>query len=603
MTRESLSAKHDEAMAEVRRGQRERDREQADLDRQLAAEAARRGELIEERRAAAARERPPVGFGLSPDPRVAGPRAALQPIAIPGFRAGLNITLDLSRGRERAQAYLHPGIVAVRGQFVHVHDRKRLAQSDVDWTTRVPGTVYYVYLSSNGEVKVDAREPRYNREHFDWSHPVFADWVAIGHLWLGLQDQVLLAVPDIRRRVEVTVASSVYPGPADYYCDARDDEREINAAALYLSQRNGGGAVRLTAGVYTTGAQVLLRGAVVYLEGVGQATVVRGGWATGDAGTTSGVLVNLEARADDSDELGPEGDAGAARMQIRDLRLCFGEDDQTCVDHFGWGATLEAGGNLQADVEARFPSLLIGPLGEDQTDTGAEQVFADGDKLVLRRANGSAWRDNLVLEAGEGIGVDPAVTLENLAGTYGTVLRTNRIIVGGRISSGGLIAAPGANGAIYAGGVELGAGGFHGGTLTLTGKASAKVLETSGFVRGGSLVTGGTLHVSGKALLGGGVDVTGTLKLDTLADVKAAIQDLYTWAREVVKYVNNTLRDHTHTFHLGSWQITSKPVTVQSGGRNRPVNAPFAAPDWQTAVQNRDQIGQLQNIVFPAGIQ
>ena len=516
------------------------DRERAAEERAGAAEAAREAAARAERHDRIddeTRRRREALF------RPMGPQAGAEAIATPGYRVGLNVVLDCSRGADLSQAWLHEGIVAVRGQLVRLREKTRLG-SDVEWVNdRLTGAVHYVYLAVDGGVYMDRAVPQFDGENFYAAHPIYADRVALGHVWIGLQDRILLAVTGVDRRVEVTVASAGYRGAADYYCDGVDDEVEINAAALYLIQRNGGGVVRLLSGSYSAGEQVLLRGPRIQLEGVGRATTVWRRAATEDAGTTSAVVVNLRSYANDADAVDADGEDGTADTQVRDVMVAYGEGESLkAVFHTGWGGTVEPGeaiSELRSELRARFPELVVGALGEDQSVTGAEQLYADGDQLILRRSNGTEWVVNVKLEAGRGEGADPAITLTSLDGRRVTTLRANSLRVGGSIrgtslSVGGSVrAVSGVEGRTVRGQDSV----TSGGNVSATGAVTGASLTVSGEV------DGATLDISGDA------DIDGTLALGSIANIERTVNNITNKVNEIIHWLGQ-IPGHTHRVNI-----------------------------------------------------
>ena len=323
--------------------------------------------------------------------RLFGPQAAAEPTATPGFKAGYGVTLDLSGGPERGIASLGPGIMAVRGQLVQNTEPIILTASSSTWVRqRAPLQLYYVFLGLDGAAYVDVLNPVWDADNFNFHHPQHTDWAAVGHLFVGAQKQVLFAASGIERRAQVTVGASAAYG-ADYQCDAKNDEVEINAAAQYLVNRTrdgGGGTVVLTQGTFVVGAQVDLRSPFIQLQGQGRQTSIDGRAlqaitdvdlpAAGGRPAMPGVI-----------DLPSKGNLhGQAATQLRDLQVVWAAGAGGQRYHTGWGASVSApepdAGEVRpalvSDVRARFPELWVGPLLDPPVE-GQMRVFADDDGL------------------------------------------------------------------------------------------------------------------------------------------------------------------------------------------------------------------------------
>ena len=76
------------------------------------------------------------------------PTAAAQPLALPGYRFGFDLSLNLATG----VASITPGVVAIRGQLVTVPDPTALSESAVRWVSpRVPLSTVFDYLDVSGD--------------------------------------------------------------------------------------------------------------------------------------------------------------------------------------------------------------------------------------------------------------------------------------------------------------------------------------------------------------------------------------------------------------------------------------------------------------------
>ena len=73
----------------------------------------------------------------------------------------------------------------------------------------------------------------------------------------------------------VTVAPNGYTGEADYYCTGVDDQIQINAAIIYLSEAYGGGEVQLLEGNFEIEDSILMNYSNIRLEGVGHSSILR----------------------------------------------------------------------------------------------------------------------------------------------------------------------------------------------------------------------------------------------------------------------------------------------------------------------------------------
>ena len=205
--------------------------------------------------------------------RARGPQAAQEPLAIPGYRSGFNVTLNVDTG----QATLHPGVIAVRGQLVSVQDSIGLGESEVKWVqARRRAQLYYIYIDVDGEVSVDIAVPQYDRDTFTFVNPVYNRRIAVGNIFVGNNEAILHASPGHKPRSSAVVASVSYEGPANYYCDGYDDDKEINTAIAFQMQANGGGTVLLSPGIFNATSDIDLLGAFINLEGSGRSTTIKG---------------------------------------------------------------------------------------------------------------------------------------------------------------------------------------------------------------------------------------------------------------------------------------------------------------------------------------
>ena len=343
-----------------------------------------------------------------------GPRVAAEPAAIPGFRSGLNITLDVSQGRERAVATLHPGLIAVESDLVPVKEPVRLTPdtSNVNWSSQVPATRYYVYIDRGADIWIHpaAQAPRYNPNNFAVQHPQHPDRVLIGQIWWSLQGAPLHAIPVTQpiERLEVTVAAAGHVGVADYYCDGEDDQYEINAAALFLIQTQGGGLVKLTQGPFITPEQVLLRGQNINLVGEGRATYIRADWASVDVGTTTNAAVNLRALAQETDDPDDTGADGTAGEQVRDLEIQYEAEQPVVVIEAAGGQGTGAAATAVV-TEGRITAVTVDEGGSGYNTQNPPTVSITG---------GSGFGATAVAVIGGG-GAITAITVTTPGRNYG----------------------------------------------------------------------------------------------------------------------------------------------------------------------------------------
>ena len=288
--------------------------------------------------------------------RARGPRAAAEPLAIPGYRSGFNITLDVNSG----QVTLHPGVIAVRGQLVSVLDSIGLSESEVNWVqARRQAQLYYVYIDVDGQVSVDIAIPQYDRDTFTYVNPVYNRRIVVGHVFVGNNKAILHASPGHQPSSSAVVASVSYEGPANYYCDGYDDDKEINTAIAFQMQANRGGIILLSAGIFNASEDVDVLGAFITLEGRGRSTIIKGADIAGND--------NLS--------------------QVRDLTHIYGG---TTKYYTSWGGTVTTTSGLESDVEAERLARIAAIAQEkaDRTDADALEAAArqaaDDDEAAAR---------------------------------------------------------------------------------------------------------------------------------------------------------------------------------------------------------------------------
>ena len=288
--------------------------------------------------------------------RARGPRAAQEPLAIPGYRSGFNITLDVNSG----QVTLHPGVIAVRGQLVSVPDSIGLSESEVNWVqARRQAQLYYVYIDVDGQVSVDIAIPQYDRDTFTYVNPVYNRRIVVGHVFVGNNKAILHASPGHQPSSSAVVASVSYEGPANYYCDGYDDDKEINTAIAFQMQANRGGIILLSAGIFNASEDVDVLGAFITLEGRGRSTIIKGADIAGND--------NLS--------------------QVRDLTHIYGG---TTKYYTSWGGTVTTTSGLESDVEAERLARIAAIAQEkaDRTDADALEAAArqaaDDDEAAAR---------------------------------------------------------------------------------------------------------------------------------------------------------------------------------------------------------------------------
>ncbi len=534
--------------------------------------------------------------------RLEGPQAAAEPIATPGLRVGLQLTLDLANAERHPKPMLQRGIVAVAGRLVRLAEPTFISESTSSWLRpRRPAQNYYVYFGLDERIYLDTLEPAWDGPNMVFTHPQDFKRALVGHLWVSLQEDVVFASSRRDATAVVTVASSEFRAPADYTCDGETDETEINVAAKYLIQRFGGGTIRLSAGRFNVASPVFLRGPWVQLQGDGRATELRAtrGSGIGDVAgqprwaTDPAAVVNLLPRAPDQydrDKHGQltapldEGESGVVDTQLRDLTVTSGRpEDPADPQHkrveqtyyTGWGTRLEqpeAGeepvNQLRADFLALFKQLEVGPLDVTPADAGAEKLYSDGAKLVMRFAKvgqPDAWLEAVRIEPSVTAAGDPAITLTHVDGST-TTLTAKGLTVPGRVRAGSLFVT--GNGAV-------------------NGTMNVRRLDAIGEVEGGSLdikgagSVAGNLEVTGEVGgatldIGGNADIDGTLALGDLADVKRAIRNLYAWAARVRTW-QRAIDAHTHAYRFQLVTGAHPGVTARPTNRGA-TDAPLAGP-------------------------
>ena len=122
-------------------------------------------------------------------------------------------------------------------------------------TPRVPGSWYYLYLSTAGQFAVSPNEPAYDALYFAYYHPEISDLRAIGRFYFGDDGTVLYVQTSLETAsAQVLIAASTYTGDdANYYCSGIDDHLLIVAAAEYLSAAHGGGEINFSEGQFLWG--------------------------------------------------------------------------------------------------------------------------------------------------------------------------------------------------------------------------------------------------------------------------------------------------------------------------------------------------------------
>ena len=344
--------------------------------------------------------------------RIAGPQAAAEAVALPAYHRGLNVTLAVDDVGQTT-ATLQRGIAAVAGDLVRVKEPVPLTESEATWMRpRVSTTTYYIYLGTDGTVYLDILEPQWVVDELTWAHPINTDRISVGHLYVGLNEEILYASPQRTASANILIAASDQPTAAHYYCTGADDQLILNIAAKYLIQRFTGGTINLTQGNFRPSAQVFLRGPFINLVGEGRATKIWADWATRDTGTTTNVAVNLQARAEETDDPDDAGNDGDAAEQVRELEIRF-NDPVIVKYHTASESTITDTATGQSywetDLPGRIPEITVGDLDASGTRAGDRRMFTDGEKLYMQRADGTQWRNVIQIAAAGDDGLTPTI--------------------------------------------------------------------------------------------------------------------------------------------------------------------------------------------------
>lgn len=164
----------------------------------------------------------------------------------PGYIQGFNVTL-----RKDYTVTVSGGAANVSGRQVKMESDHQLTLQD--WVVPRMDTPqhYYIYLSKEGDIRVDIVKPKFNSFYSYYEQPD-TGWRVIGKLFVKNTD-IVYAIQDVSRSGRsVTVAPADYVGYADYYCDGTNDHILINAAILYVFTAYGGGTVTLLEGTFNT---------------------------------------------------------------------------------------------------------------------------------------------------------------------------------------------------------------------------------------------------------------------------------------------------------------------------------------------------------------
>lgn len=173
----------------------------------------------------------------------------------PGYVTGGRLKLNTN-----LQIEVAPIAINIAGKDVRIPDTVIIGTEH--WivngieTPRVPGSWYYLYLSSAGQFAVSPNEPIYNNLYFAYYHPESQDLRAIGKFYYGNDGTVLYVQTSLETAsAQVLVASLTYEGEdANYYCTGTNDQEIISAAANYLSEvYTNGGKVFFTEGIFAWG--------------------------------------------------------------------------------------------------------------------------------------------------------------------------------------------------------------------------------------------------------------------------------------------------------------------------------------------------------------
>lgn len=169
----------------------------------------------------------------------------------PGYVTGGRLKLNTN-----LQIEVAPIAINVAGKDVRTADTTIIGNEH--WmingveTPRVPGSWYYLYLSTAGQFAVSPNEPVYNALYFAYYHAELQDLRAIGKFYFGDAGTVVYTQTSLESAsAQVLVASSTYTGEdAHYYCLGTKDEVFINIASKYLASAFGRGEIHLTSGIF-----------------------------------------------------------------------------------------------------------------------------------------------------------------------------------------------------------------------------------------------------------------------------------------------------------------------------------------------------------------
>lgn len=213
----------------------------------------------------------------------------------PGYVEGFKLTL-----RPDYKITIGGGITTVGGNLVKTVERDL---SGDDWISPKvgaddTGTFFYLYITINGEYRVDRSPPAWSDEYYYYAHPTYG-YRVIGKLWLDEDDDVKFVSTEFSDSLgaEITVAPEGYIGEADYYCTGEDDQIIINAAIQYVSTAylGYGGTVTLLAGSdFNTTVTVSLKSNVALNVSPGAVIKINGDdYAVSAIGSDTSILLNI----------------------------------------------------------------------------------------------------------------------------------------------------------------------------------------------------------------------------------------------------------------------------------------------------------------------
>ena len=197
-----------------------------------------------------------------------GPRAAEEPVGIPGFRAGFRITFDA----DRRTGTVGPGIMTIGGTLVRLPAPSHVHRG-VFREPAAPSAFHYIYMGIDGVLHISRSRPVFDAQQFSDVHPEDQHLHAVGRYYNGADGMPLAAETTQVIAGETWVISSMASGNGSYKCDGVADEVEIGMALQYQREVAEGGVVRLSAGRFLCGEGI--QGSLEsVIEGQGPRTIL-----------------------------------------------------------------------------------------------------------------------------------------------------------------------------------------------------------------------------------------------------------------------------------------------------------------------------------------